>query len=446
MKIYNKKWLLSLVLSAAGFASGMAQQTVDASVGTLNLTLDKAIEIALAENPTIRMADKDIELKKVAQKEAWQALLPKLDASLALNNSIKVAEMKLSFSPEPVKMGIDNSVTGIGGLTLSLPIYAPTVYQNMKLTKQDILLAQEAARGSRLDLVNQVTKAYYGALLSADSYEVVKKSFATAKENFDVVNGKFQVGKVSEYDKISAEVQMRNTNSSLVSAGTGKTLALLRLKVLMGVTANVDIVIDDSLKAYESSLTLPEATTDISNNSGIRQLDQNIGLLQRTRKILHTNFQPVIGLQLQGQYQSNNNDHWNVFKYKYSPSVSLALSLSVPVFHADNWTKLKTNKIKIAQLNDKMADTRNQLVMAAESYRQNMASSIAQVESNREAVKQANKGVSISSKRYEVGRGTILELNQSEDALTLSELTYVQSIYDYLTNKADFEHTLGKEK
>lgn len=446
VKINRQKWTACLTLLCAAFGTASAQQAADASVGRLDLTLDKAIEIALAENPTIRMADKEIELKKVAQNEAWQKLLPTVDASLALNNSIKVAEMRLSFSPEPVKMGIDNSVTGIGGLTLTLPLYAPAVYQNMKLTKEDILLAREKARGSRLDLINQVTKAYYSALLSADSYEVVRKSYATAKENFDVVNGKFQVGKVSEYDKISAEVQMRNTNSSLVSAGTGKTLALLRLKVLMGVTANVDIAINDSLKAYEGTLLLPEPATDISNNSAMRQIDQNIGLLQRTRKILHTNFQPVIGMQLQGQYQSNNNDHWNVFKYRYSPSVSLALSLSVPIFHADNWTKLKSNKIQIAQLNDRMADTRNQLVMAAESYRQNMASSIAQVESNREAVKQANKGVSISSKRYEVGRGTILELNQSEDALTLSELTYVQSIYDYLTNKADFEYTLGNEK
>lgn len=84
--------------------------------------------------------------------------------------------------------------------------------------------------------------------------------------------------------------------------------------------------------------------------------------------------------------------------------------------------------------------------MAVESYKNNMASTIAQVESNREAVKQADKAVTIASKRYDVGRGTILELNQSETALTQAQLTYNQSIYDYLSNKADLEYTLGIEK
>ena len=55
------------------------------------------------------------------------------------------------------------------------------------------------------------------------------------------------------------------------------------------------------------------------------------------------------------------------------------------------------------------------------------------------------KAVMIAGKRYEVGRGTILELNQSETAQTQAELTYVQSIYDYLKNKADLDYTLGRE-
>ena len=57
----------------------------------------------------------------------------------------------------------------------------------------------------------------------------------------------------------------------------------------------------------------------------------------------------------------------------------------------------------------------------------------------------ANKAVTISQKRYDVGRGTILEVNQSQVQLTQSKLTYNQSIYDYLINKADLDYTLGNE-
>jgi outer membrane protein TolC len=134
-----------------------------------------------------------------------------------------------------------------------------------------------------------------------------------------------------------------------------------------------------------------------------------------------------------------------VFNYKYSPASSLALSVSIPIFQASNWTKLKSNKIQIEQLADTRTNTMRQLSMAAQSYRQNMLSTISKLESDREAVRQADKAVTISAKRYDVGRGTILELNQSETALTQAELTYRQSIYDYLTNKADLDYTLGRE-
>lgn len=442
----GRKVLLSLGMLLACALGMKAQDGNGGTVGTMNLTLAKAIEIALAENPTIHVADKEIELKKIADTEAWQSLLPSVDATLSLTDNILVAEMVTGMGK--FKMGVDGTLTAVGNVTLSLPVFAPAVYQNMKLTKEDILLAQEKARGSRLDLINQVTKAYYGALLSSDSYEVMKRSYGVAKENFDIVNEKYKVGRVSEYDKISAEVQARNMNASMVSAQTGKTLALLQLKVLMGVTADVDIAIDDSLKAYESWLRLADAETldsELDNNSSIRQLNYNMTLLERSQKLIRTGFMPTVALQLTGQYQSYANNNWNVFNYHFSPSSTLSIAVSIPIFHASNWTKLKSNKLQIAQLEDSRINARRQLSLAAESYKQNMASSMAQVTSNAEAVKQAEKAVMIAGKRYEVGRGTILELNQSETAQTQAELTYVQSIYDYLKNKADLDYTLGRE-
>lgn len=413
---------------------------------TLDLSLDKAVEIALAENPTIRVADKEIEIKKVADKEAWQALLPSVTADLALSHSIKVAAIKTAMGE--FKMGMDGSTTATGGLTMSLPLFAPAVYQNMKLTKEDIKLAQEKARASRLDLVNQVTKAYYSALLAKDSRDVINKSYKLAEDNFNVVNSKFVNGRVSEYDKISAEVQMRTMKSSVVSAETGLNLALLQLKVLMGIDTDINVNINDSLKAYEDMLVLSntQATeAELANNSTLKQLDQNKSMLQRARKVLRTGFMPTIGLQLTGQYNSYSNNNWNIFDYKYSPSSTLAFAISIPVFKANNWTKLQSNRIQLAQLDDTRENTYRQLSMAAQSYRDNMVKTISKIESDREAVKQADKAVTISTKRYDVGRGTILELNQSETALVQAELAYHQSIYDFLQNKADLDYTLGRE-
>ena len=436
--------LLALMMTV----SSKAQDNTSA-VGTLDLTLERAIEIALAENPTIKIADKEVELKKVADKEAWQALLPEVTAQASLSHTLLAAEMKLNTGNgvQKFKMGRDDTNTAAASATLSLPLFAPAVYQNMKLTKQDILLAQEKARGSRLDLIQQVTKAYYAALLAQDSYKVMEESYNISKQNYDVVNAKFEHGTVSEYDKISSEVQMRNMNSNLVSARTGLTLSELQLKVLMGVTENVNISINDKLENYEQALVLPEVggVDELMNNSAMRQFDLNRSILERSLKLQRTNFMPTVGFQLTGQYQSLYNTDWNVFGYEYAPSASFAIAISIPLFKASNWTGLKKTKLQISELEDQRDNTLRQLNMAAESYRQNMASSIAQVSSNREAVRQADKAVNISQKRYEVGRGTILEVNQSQVALTQTKLTYSQSIYDYLTNRADLDYTLGRD-
>lgn len=69
-----------------------------------------------------------------------------------------------------------------------------------------------------------------------------------------------------------------------------------------------------------------------------------------------------------------------------------------------------------------------------------------QLASNKESVAQAEKGRVIAEKRYEVGRGTILELNSSEVALTQAQLTYNQAIYDYLVARTDLDYVLGNER
>lgn len=436
----GRKWLLVLAVLAGTHAR--AQEAQD----TLTLTLDKALEIALSDNPTIKVAEEEIALKKVAKKEAWQNLLPEASVGGTWNHTITAAE--LSLGGQKFKMGMDNANTVSGALQISLPLFAPAVYRAMSLTKTDVELAVEKSRASKLDLVNQVTKAYYQMMLAQDSYGVLQESYKLAEENFNVVNAKYQQGAVSEFDKISAEVQMRSVKPTLISAGNAVTLSALQLKVLMGVTAEVALKIDDSLSHYENSVFANELDgfyEGLSNNSTLLQLDLNEQLLNKNRKLLRTGFMPTLGTAFQYQYQSMNNTSWNVFNYDWAGSSSIAFSLSIPLFKASNFTKLKSNRIQLNQLQQTRIDTERKLNMQATSYRNSMQASSEQVSSNKENVLQANKAVEIAGKRYEVGKGTVLELNNSQVQLTQAELTYNQSIYDYLVSKADLEQVLGRE-
>ena len=438
----GKKWMLAVaILLAGGYTR--AQGTQD----TLTLNLDKALEIALSDNPTIKVAEEEIALKKVSHKEAWQNLLP--EASISGTMSHTITAPQFSIGDQTVKMGKDKANTATGTLNISLPLFAPAVYRAMSMTKTDIELAVEKSRASKQDLVNQVTKAYYQLMLTQDSYDVLQKSYKLAEDNYNIVNAKYRQGTVSEFDKITAEVQMRSVKPSVISAGNAVTLSKLQLKVLMGITADVDIKIDDSLAAYEGVVFANQLDNTVHeglvNNTTMKQLELNRLMLQKNIKSLRTNFMPTLGLGYSYQYQSMNNDSWNVFNYNSGSISALVFTLSIPLYKASNFTKLKSNRIQMRQLDQNRLDTERKLNMQITSYQDNMSASSEQVSSNKENVMQAEKAVQIAGKRYEVGKGTVLELNTSQVQLTEAELTYNQSIYDYLVAKADLDQVLGRD-
>ena len=443
-RLTGKKMLLTaMALCAFGFAKAQTEQTTQ---NTLTLTLDKALEIALDENPTIKVAAEEIALKKVASKEAWQSLLPEASLNGSLDHTIKAAEMKLNDMS--FKMGQDGTNTANAGLSINLPLFAPAVYRAMSMTKTDIELAVEKSRASELDLINQVTKAYYQLMLAQDSYEVLQGSYKLAEDNFNVVNAKYQQGAVSEFDKISAEVQMRSIKPNVISAANAVTLAKLQLKVLMGITADVDIKTDDNLTNYESMLfanQLKEEDMSLENNTTMKQFELNMKLLEKNVKSLKTNFMPTLSMSFSYQYQSLYNPNINFFDYTWSNSSSLMFNLSIPLYRASNFTKVKSARIQMRQLDWNRIDTERKLNMQVVSYRNNMTASSEQVVSNKENVMQGEKAVQIAGKRYEVGKGTVLELNSSQVSLTQAQLTYNQSIYDYLVAKADLDQVLGKQ-
>ena len=415
---------------------------------TMHITLDKAIELALSENPTIKIAEKEIELKEISKSEAWQNLLPTatLDGAIVYNAKVASIKMEAMGVTQEIKMGKDNSNTWNGALQIAIPLYAPAVYQTMKLTNSDLELAVEKSRGSKIDMVNQVTKAYYQLLLAQDSYNVLNENFKLSEANFDIVNKMFEQGLVSEYDKISAEVQKNNAWPSVVSGKNAVELARLQLKVLMGITADIKIIIDDNLANYENEMAqVQNNEIDLNENSSLRQIDMQTSMINRQRKLLKTSFIPTIALVGSYQYQSISNTNWNIAKYNWSDAASITLSVSIPLFKASNFTSLKSNKVQLYQLAETRVNTERMLNMQAQSFIDNMTASSEQLSSNKEAVRLAEKGVEISQKRYDIGNGTILELTNSQVQLTNTRLSYNNTIYDYLVAKSELNKVLGKE-
>lgn len=463
-----------------------AQESFSANQA-LMLDLSQAIEVALSENPTVVIAGEEIEKREYARKGTVSQLLPQVSASAGYTRTLKKQVMYMgggggssfaSMLMEPLvgltkplydelglpmpdlsgagesgggsdggmEVGLDNNWSG--GFSLSLPLYAPTLYKSIQLTSIDIELAVEQSRASKQDLVSLVSKAYFQLLLAQDSYEVLKQSYKQAEDNFTIVNNKFEQGLVSEYDKIRAEVQVRNLNPSLIQAENAVTLTKLQLKVLVGLDADRDIAIAGQLSDYELDLYadyLRADTTSLVDNSTLKQMDLQYKMLEKSYEIDKAAFLPNVSLSAIYQWTAMNED-FRIKDYRWNPYSTVGVTVSIPIFTGGYRTyKMKQTKIQMNQLNWTKTNLQRNLNMQAESYLNNMQRSVEQLASNKENVNQALKGRSIAQKRYEVGMGTILELNDSELALTQSKLTYTQSIFDFLVAKTDLDLVLGKE-
>ncbi|MBO7497959.1 MAG: TolC family protein [Bacteroidaceae bacterium] len=436
----TRKMTMTLVLALALMPAWVSEAS---GQETLRLTLERAIEIALADNPTIKIAEQDIQLKEMAKLETTMGLLPEANLSGSYQRTIEKQTMVMNNMQ--FKVGVNNMYTG--GLTVSLPVFAPALYKSMNLTRTDVELAMEQARASRQDLVCQVTKAFYQQMLAQDSYAVLQKSYAQSEENFRIVSAKYDEGRVSEYDRISAEVQMRNLKPSVISARNAVDLSQLQLKVLMGVTADVDVVVEGNLKDYEEQMYVSMLGLDslsLERNSSLMQLDLNSRLLRNTLSVQKQNFMPNVALQFNYMYTCMA-DNFDFGTYNWNPYANVSLSVSVPLFRYSNFSTVKKTRLQMNQLQLNRDYAERQLRMQMNTYLNNMTASAEQVSSNKEAIAQAQKGRDIAQTLYDVGRGTVLELNSAEVALTQSELTYSQSVFEWLTAKADLDKLTGED-
>lgn len=486
--IRNMKYIFVwLCLGAWGLPAHAQSSLSKEHTDTLRIKLEQAIEIALAENPTVRVAGQEIEKKQYARKELIAQLFPQLSGSAGYTRTLKKQVMymgggdddgggfaamllepivgltkplydKLGMEMpqlpkggggrrnEGIEVGLSNNWSG--GFNLSLPVFAPTLYKSIQLSAIDVELAAEKARASRLDMVNQVSKAYFQLLLAQDSYEVLKQSYRQAQDNLENVTNKFKQGLVSEYDKIRAEVQVRNLNPNLIQARNAVTLTNLQLKVLMGVDAGCNIAVLGKLSDYEVDMYADYMhidTAQLAFNPSLKQMDLQTEMLKKTYEMDKAAFLPNVSLSAIYQWTAMNED-FRFRNYRWNPYSSVGVTVSVPLFTGGRrFYKMKQTKIQLIQMNWNRTNLRRNLNMQAKSYLNNMQQSVEQLASNKENVNQAMKGRSIAQKRYDVGKGTILELNDSELALTQTKLTYTQSIYNYLVAKTDLDLILGKE-
>ncbi len=489
----------ALLLAAAPFSRAQyIQDVTEVPVDTSKvlLTLEDALRIALSENVSVKVADKEIERSEYALKGSYSSLFPQINASGSYQRTIKKQVMYMGGDDdeeggggmasmftgimEPIYAALMQLSQGTGipidltsgtqqqttqssndggievgrwntfnaGINANMPLVNFQLWKSIAISGEAVDLAVEKARSSRLETVSQVKQAFYAVLLAKEAFDVYKNVYENAVDNFGQTEKRYKAQKTSELEYTRAKVNVANAIPNVYTAESQVILALWQLKAVMGVDLDMNIDVIGSLNDYSSQMFRDIHENDditLDNNTTMRQLAMQAEQLAQTIKLQKYAYLPSLSLGFAYSLNAMTND-FKFSEYKWTPYSYVGLSLSIPIFSGGKrYHDVKTAVVQAEELDLQKLNTERQLKIAIRQYLTNMESNMKSYDSASEAVSLAQKAYDISSKSYNLGKSTLTDLNDSQLALTQSRLAQSQAIYNFVVAKSNLEQILGND-
>ena len=465
----------------------------EAGSETLVLTLEDALKIALSENVSVKVADKEVERVKYARKGTYASLFPQIDGSASYQRTIKKQVMYMDFdmgsltgmaaggetqtanaeaaAGNGTASGTSGSASGSGqgsskgrtagggievgrwntfstGVSASLPLVNAQLWKSLEVAGQDVELAVEKARSSRLSMVTQVKQAFYGVLLAKEALKVYQEVYDNALESFTQTERRYQVQKASELDYNRAKSTVQNAIPQVYESANQVALALWQLKAVLGMDLDTEIDVAGALPDWADEMFYDIHRHDdvsLEDNSTMRQLAIQAEELANAVKMQKYASLPSLALTFNYSINAMTND-FNFSEYRWSPYSFVGLSLQIPILSGGRrYHAVKQALVQRDELNMQLRDTERQLKIAVRQYLSQMETKMKSYQSAQVAEETARKAYGIALKSYNVGRSTITDLNSAQLSLTQAELGVSQAIFDFVTAKAHLEETLGHD-
>ena len=484
-------WVIAGFLAAAVTASAQSPADNVSNDGQepIIITLEEALEIALSENVSVKVADMEIKRTEYAKKGAYAALFPQIDATGAYQRTIKKQVMYMDFDmsslggfgggagsgegtggeteiPDGVQLpdegttegaGSSSSGSGLevgrwntwsGGVSAAMPLVNAQLWKSLKLSGLDVELAVEKARSSRLEMVTQVKNAFYGILLAKEAFDVYRQVYENALQNMEDTQIRYDAQKASEVELLGAKTSLANAIPNVYNAESTVILALWQLKAVLGVDLDMNLDVAGKLSDYADHMFYDIHQHDsisLDRNTTMKQLAIQAEVLAQNIKLQKYANIPSLAVAFNFSMNAMTND-FNFSEYRWTPYSYIGLSLNIPIFAGGKrYQQIRQAKNQYEQLQLQTTNTERQLKIAIRQNLATMETSMKSYYAANDAVSTAQKAYDIAQASYKVGRSKLVELNDAQLQLVQSRLAASQAIHKFLTVKAHLEQTLGQD-
>ena len=489
----------SVILALPAFAQ-YREAASQPEEGKVVLTLEDALKIALSENTSVKVADMEIQRQEYARKGSYASLFPQVNASGSYSYALKKQKVYFgsdktddegggsgggmagmmaammnpiyyyieqlyagtgvpyvpyvdpnhgqegssSSSSEPMEMGRSHSVTF--GLSAQMPLVNFQLWESLRLSGDQVELAVEQARESRLGTVSSVKQAYYAILFAKEAYNVYNSVFENAVENYKLTEMRYNAAKASELDLTRAKASMAAAIPNLYNAENSVELALWQLKAVMGIDLDRNIDVAGSLEEYAGQMFSDIAegeSASLDGNTTLRQLAQQAEMMARQIRMAQYAYLPTLSMTFSYSYLTQS-DIFNLSQWRWFPSSTIGVSLSIPIFSGgQRYHAIKQVRVQADELDLQRENTERQLRIGIRQSLGTMDTAMRTYDASKEALASAEKAYDIAVKSYLLGKSTLTDLNNTELTLTQSRLAVSQAVYNFVIAKAGLEQTLG---
>ena len=399
------------------------------SQGQIPLTIDKAMEIAQENSPSLRRSYMNLERYKqnlLAQKAS-------LKSRFSLNLNPVDYNKNRRFDNRLSQWYTNETFNTSGTFQVDQPIFT---YNKRKMELKQIEYDYENANISyalqQLNTEKSITDQFYSVYMAQSNLEISREELVNAQQSYDIIKNKVEADLAAKDELFQAELNLATARSSVDESQVNLENAKDKLKQTLGMRLDEDILVFAEVEIKPIQVNLDQA---ISHGLGSR-----LELRQREIESKELEFD-MIKTKALNEFKGDvsisfgligDNSHLNKVYNNPTQNPRVSISFAVPIF---DWGEKKA-RIKA----QKMAQRINELEFQEDkvdielNIRQvwrNLENLRTQIKIAEQNVQNAQLTYDLNQTRYREGDITGMEMSQFQTQLSNKKITYTQALINY---------------
>lgn len=443
--LINKFFLLPFLLSIFIWKVGSVS-----AQESYAMTLEECIEFAMQNNRQLQNSRLEKSIAKENIDEVISTGYPQIDGQANIQNYFEIPVTIIPDFNDPESGRFTEAQFLLpwqaqAGITANQLLFDGTFFLGIKAARELSALTEKQVYQSQEDLVVNVSKAYYTALISQEQLSILEANIERVQRLYKETDALFTEGFAEKIDVERLQISLNNLELDHQKASRMLRISIDILKFQIGLPVTSELALTENISAMlEPSLE----TFSVENFAVQDKIEYKVLQGQRELQLLNIKRYKVEHLPKVYAFGSYNwNRQWEFNsdnRFSYFQGV-WGIQLDVPLF--DGFRKralIRRSKLELYQIDNNIDDFENNALMQLRTSERSVLNAINSLESTRKTLELAEKIYRIARVKYKEGVGSSLEINDAETQLKEAESNLLRSTYDYLTARLDWEKASGK--